>query len=140
MCTYMYGACICMYTHMRTHRDTPTHMYTAAHTTSIPQPLAEGTNLSRLCNVVAVTTGRSPCLTQSQSICAEQLAWLCSRLSPKAWSPSACSGGQTGGRGGRGPLGPCAGSADQPEKSAQEGLPLQTLPRAHACLVGTVSP
>ena len=129
------------YTHMRanTQRHIHTHMHSRTHT-SVPPPFVEGTNLSQLRNVVALTAGRSPCLTQSQSVCGEQLARLHALLSPKAWSPSACRGSRTGTRGVHRPLGPCVGSAGQPEKSAQEGLPVQTLTRAHACLVGTVCP
>lgn len=132
-----------VYTHthiyVQTHRDTHTHMHSHTHT-SIPPPFAEGTNLSQLRNIVAVTAGRSPCLTQSQSVCGEQLARLRALLSPKAWSPSACRGSRTGTRGVHRPLGPCVGSAGQPEKSAWAGLPVQTLTRAHACLVGSMCP
>lgn len=127
------------YTHICANTQRHTHMHSHTHT-SVPPPFAEGTNLSQLRNIVAVTAGRSPCLTQSQSVCGEQLARLRALLSPKAWSPSACRGSRTGTRGVHRPLGPCVGSAGQPEKSAWAGLPVQTLTRAHACLVGSMCP
>jgi len=127
-----------MYTHI--YSDTDTRIHTYIYVQTLPPPFAEGTNLSQLRNIVAVTAGRSPCLTQSQSVCGEQLARLRALLSPKAWSPSACRGSRTGTRGVHRPLGPCVGSAGQPEKSAWAGLPVQTLTRAHACLVGSMCP
>lgn len=117
---HLWDGCVCIdtcthtriHTHIYTckHRDTYTHMHSRTHT-SIPSPCVEGTNLSQLRNVVAVTAGRSPCLTQSQSVCGEQLPGLRALLSPKAWFPSAFGGSRTGTRGVHRPLGPCAGSA-----------------------------
>lgn len=140
VCIHTYAhARIHTYTYIRANTDTYTHMHSRTHT-SVPPPCVEGTNLSQLRNTVAVTAGRSPCLTQSQSVCGEQLPGLRALLSPKAWFPSVCRGSRTGTRGVHRCLSPCVGSAAQPEKSARDGLPVQTLTRAHACLVGTVCP